>query len=40
MDTPEDSKYGFTREQLFEGFRKLKAYRWSWGASSLPETVM
>ena len=25
MDTPEDSKYGFTREQLFEGFRKLKA---------------
>ncbi len=25
MDTPGDSKYGFTREQLFEGFRKLKA---------------
>ncbi len=25
MDTPGDSKYGFTRDQLFEGFRKLKA---------------
>ena len=25
MDTPGDSKYGFTREQLFAGFRKLKA---------------
>ena len=25
MDTPGDSKYGFTREQLFEGFRKLKS---------------
>ena len=25
MDTPEDSKYGFTREQLFEGFRKLRS---------------
>lgn len=25
MDTPGDSKYGFTREQLFEGFKKLKA---------------
>lgn len=25
MDTPGESKYGFTREQLFEGFRKLKA---------------
>jgi diaminopimelate decarboxylase len=25
MDTPGDSKYGFTREQLFEGFQKLKA---------------
>ena len=24
MDTPGDSKYGFTREQLFEGFKKLK----------------
>lgn len=24
MDTPEDSKYGFTKPQLFEGFRKLK----------------
>lgn len=24
MDTPGDSKYGFTREQLFDGFRKLK----------------
>ncbi|WP_209342045.1 diaminopimelate decarboxylase [Flavonifractor sp. AGMB03687] len=25
MDTPGDSKYGFTREQLFAGFKKLKA---------------
>ena len=25
MDSPGDSKYGFTREQLFEGFKKLKA---------------
>ena len=25
MDTPGDSKYGFTREQIFEGFKKLKA---------------
>ena len=25
MDSPQDAKYGFTREQLFEGFRKLKA---------------
>ncbi len=25
MDTPGESKYGFTREQLFEGFRTLKA---------------
>ena len=25
MDTPGDSKYGFTRDQLFEGFKKLKA---------------
>ncbi len=25
MDTPGQSKYGFTRDQLFEGFRKLKA---------------
>ena len=25
MDNPGDSKYGFTRAQLFEGFRKLKA---------------
>lgn len=25
MDNPGDAKYGFTREQLFEGFRKLKA---------------
>ena len=25
MDTTGDSKYGFTREQLFEGFKKLKA---------------
>ncbi len=25
MDTPGDSKYGFTRDQLFEGFRKLKS---------------
>ena len=25
MDNPGDSKYGFTREQLFEGFKKLKA---------------
>ncbi len=25
MDTPGDSKYGFTRNQLFEGFKKLKA---------------
>ena len=24
MDNPGDSKYGFTREQLFDGFRKLK----------------
>ena len=24
MDTPGDSKYGFTREQLFAGFRRLK----------------
>ena len=24
MDNPGDAKYGFTREQLFEGFRKLK----------------
>lgn len=24
MDTPEDSKYGFTKPQLFDGFRKLK----------------
>lgn len=24
MDNPGDSKYGFTREQLFEGFEKLK----------------
>ena len=23
---PEEAKYGFTREQLFEGYRKLKAY--------------
>ena len=25
MDNPGDAKYGFTREQLFEGFKKLKA---------------
>jgi len=25
MDTPGESKYGFTREQLFAGFKKLKA---------------
>ncbi len=25
MDTPGDSKYGFTKAQLFEGFRRLKA---------------
>ena len=25
MDTPGDSKYGFTREQLFAGFKKLKS---------------
>ena len=25
MDTPGDSKYGFTREQLFDGFKKLKS---------------
>ena len=25
MDNPGDSKYGFTREQLFAGFKKLKA---------------
>lgn len=25
MDNPGDAKYGFTRPQLFEGFRKLKA---------------
>ena len=25
MDTPGDSKYGFTREQLFEGFRTLRS---------------
>jgi len=25
MDTPGDSKYGFTRAQLFEGFRRLKS---------------
>lgn len=25
MDNPEDSKYGFTKEQLFEGFRIMKA---------------
>ena len=25
MDNPGNAKYGFTREQLFEGFRKLKA---------------
>ncbi|MCI9264582.1 MAG: diaminopimelate decarboxylase [Oscillospiraceae bacterium] len=25
MDTPGDSKYGFTKDQLFEGFKKLKA---------------
>ncbi len=25
MDTPGDSKYGFTKNQLFEGFKKLKA---------------
>ena len=25
MDNPGESKYGFTREQLFEGFKKLKA---------------
>ena len=25
MDNPGDSKYGFTREQIFEGFKKLKA---------------
>ncbi len=24
MDSPKDAKYGFTREQLFEGFRTLK----------------
>ena len=24
MDNPEDAKYGFTREQLFEGFKKLQ----------------
>ena len=24
MDSPQDAKYGFTRAQLFEGFRKLK----------------
>ncbi|MDE5884299.1 MAG: diaminopimelate decarboxylase [Oscillospiraceae bacterium] len=24
MDSPEDAKYGFTREQMFEGFRKLQ----------------
>ncbi|MDE6004403.1 MAG: diaminopimelate decarboxylase [Oscillospiraceae bacterium] len=24
MDSPEDAKYGFTREQLFEGFKKLQ----------------
>ncbi len=25
MDSPKDAKYGFTTEQLYEGFRKLKA---------------
>lgn len=25
MDNPGDAKYGFTREQLYEGFRKLKS---------------
>ena len=25
MDKPQDAKYGFTREQMFEGFRKLMA---------------
>ena len=25
MDSPQDAKYGFTREQIFEGFKKLKA---------------
>ncbi len=25
MDNPGEAKYGFTREQLFEGFKKLKA---------------
>ncbi len=25
MDSPEDAKYGFTREQMFEGFKMLKA---------------
>ena len=25
MDNPGDSKYGFTREQIFEGFKLLKA---------------
>lgn len=25
MDNPGDAKYGFTREQLFEGFKKLKS---------------
>ncbi|MDE5737662.1 MAG: diaminopimelate decarboxylase [Oscillospiraceae bacterium] len=24
MDSPEDAKYGFTREQMFEGFKKLQ----------------
>ena len=24
MDNPGDAKYGFTREQMFEGFRILK----------------
>ena len=24
MDNPGDSKYGFTKDQLFEGFRMLK----------------
>ena len=25
MDCPQDAKYGFTRDQLFEGFRRLKS---------------
>ena len=25
IGNPEDSKYGFTRDQLFEGYKRLKA---------------